>query len=374
MHNSNPYYCANILNGLYVEKVSDQQLKVSACCLNKLGEAQSTVDFFTDSHLQTQRKLMMDHQPIPGCDTCYRAEKEGHYSRRNTINAMFENTNQSALVNLDYNVDPICNAKCIICSSYYSSAWAAEDQQFGVNKKHNRFFSNTRHNQLSQTIDLTTVKKIYFNGGEPMLSNEPRAMLQRLKSIGRLSEVAVHFNTNGSIEPSEEMIELWSQCRAVTVIFSIDGTGPAFEYIRNPLKWNQIEKVVDQFGSLNLPNYFINIGYTAGIHNVDIIENTYQWFINKSNNWKFRHDFAVHPCFGVLDISNAEPELKQYWLEQLSCQENRKWHKFLKNRIQSTANTTQWRQWLEILDHRRSLNWRESLPELANACKNLLLC
>jgi molybdenum cofactor biosynthesis enzyme MoaA len=375
MTQSNPYYCSKIINGLYVEKVSSGKIRVSACCINSPGEPQDTVNFATDPHLDTQRKLMMAQQPVPGCEICYRSEKETQYSMRIVANKLWPKDSlpdQVIIKNLDYNVDPICNAKCIQCSSYYSSSWAAENQRFNVNHIEIRTNSTTKLNNLSHTIDLTTVKKIYFNGGEPMLSDEPRIIMQRLKDMSRLSEVTIQFNTNGSILPSNNLIELWSECRAVNVMFSIDGTGSAFEYIRNPLKWDQIEKVVEQFGNLTLPNYSINIADTAGIHNIDTIEKTYQWFLAKSRNWKFQQDFRVHPCHGLLDISGAESELKKYWLEQLTHQAPQKWHTLLQNRIQTSSTLNNWRDWLKTIDQRRNLNWQNSLPELAMACEKSL--
>lgn len=375
MNELNPYYCQNIVNGLYVEKVSNNQIRASACCINSLGDSQDTVDFLADPHLQKQRSLMLAHQPVPGCEVCYRSEKESNSSLRTVIQQRRwveePDTEQIVLRNIDYNVDPICNAKCIQCSSHYSSAWAAEDQRFGSNYKI-RSVSNTRHNNLSETIDLSTVNRLYFNGGEPMLSDEPRVMMQRLQEMGRLNQVVIQFNTNGSIEPGHEMIELWQKCQGLHVTFSIDGTERAFEYIRNPLKWEQFEKVIDRFSQLDIPSYNINFGYTAGIHNIDVIEKTYQWYIKKSQTWDFQNCFSVGACHGQLDIANADPALKQYWLEQLEGQEPRTWHIFLRNRIQSLSTPGNWRKWLERIDLRRNLNWQDSLPELALAYKKSL--
>jgi hypothetical protein len=205
-----------------------------------------------------------------------------------------------------------------------------------------------------------------------MLSADFQNILEKLDQTNQLSNIVLQFNTNGSIMPSERLIQLWSKCSQITVIFSIDGVDDAFEYIRNPLKWDHVQSVIKQFGKLNFAKFSIRIGFTAGIHNVDIIEHTYQWYKQISQDWNFFHDFSVHPCHGVLDIADASAALKNVWLTQLEQLPSRKWHNFLRSRFSSTQNSDRWIKWLETIDYRRNLNWRNSLPLLAQSVENSL--
>ena len=93
--------------------------------------------------------------------------------------------------------------------------------------------------QILSFIDIQQTKKILFLGGEPFLSDVDTRILPLIKNP---SVVSLQYTTNGSIYPSQTHINLWSKFQTVLINFSLDGIGDRFDYIRYPLKWNQVEK------------------------------------------------------------------------------------------------------------------------------------
>jgi len=377
MAESNPYYCPLLFQGLYVEKVSNSQVRVAACCLNQPGPVVDQIDFEHDPYLQHQRHQVLQQQPPPGCETCYQDELNGTRSARQDAIQNFPENNYFVQVRkLDYNVDPICNAKCIQCTAYYSSSWAAEDQAH--EKRIPRFFNHTRHNNLTQSIDVTTVHDLYFNGGEPMLSQEPLAILKKIDQVGNLKNLVLSLNTNGSVLPCDELVDLWKRCRSIRINFSIDAIGDAFEYIRNPLDWTTVYQNLCWMANLDIPRLVINIAYTMGVHNIDLVQETQSWALKQSKNWKNYKNFYVKPCGGPLSLEHVSINLKQAWLnlypeltnlpqlewQKVACQELKKVNEHCTDQL--------WQDHLGMIDQRRGLDWKISLPELYRAYKKSL--
>ena len=367
----NPYYCPLIFNGMYVEKVNQDKVKISACCVNTLGPETDTIDFDNDLYLQSQRELVRSRQLVPGCDRCDNNPK--NFSLRDSAIQQFKsvavNLNQPTLTKLDWNVDPICNARCIQCSSHFSSAWAAEDAAHGV-IINVRVTNATRHNSAWESIDVSQLTSLYFNGGEPMLSKEPLKFLRKIDQIGTISQLTLSFNTNGSIRPSQEFMQLAAKCKSLVVNFSIDGTGSAFEYIRNPLNWETVEQNICWWHEQNIPVVRFNVAFVLGVYNIDIAEDTYNWFRNMRQTYKKMSGFVIHPCYGILALEYSSEKLKQVWMEKYAG------HNYVHSTIRdilkkstSTQDNGSWQQYLKSIDNRRNLDWTTCLPKLHEAWK-----
>lgn len=356
---------------MYVEKINQDKVKISACCLNTLGPETDTIDFDNNPYLQTQRELVRSRQPVPGCERC--DNNTTNFNLRDSAIKQFESIavdpDQPTLTKLDWNVDPTCNARCIQCSSHFSSAWAAEDAAHGKIIDV-RVTNSTRHNSVSESIDISKLDILYFNGGEPMLSKEPLEFLRRIDQNGTISQLNLSFNTNGSIRPSQEFIELAAKCKTLVINFSIDGTGPAFEYIRNPLSWETVEQNIRWWDEQNIPAMRFTIAFVLGVYNIDIAQDTYNWFDNIRQTCKKMQRFAIQPCYGILELDYSSEKLKQVWMEKYT--EDSYVHSTIRSMLEKSTSTQDdgaWQRHLKFIDNRRNLDWTTYLPKLHEALK-----
>ena len=144
---------------------------------------------------------------------------------------------------IDFRFSNLCNFKCRICSPVYSSSLGAE------------LASNTSSKSMTLIKEVgprlyteiknqyTNVKKIYFAGGEPIMQKEQFQVLQDLINLGRASEVALVYNTNGSKFKNTmgNMFDYWEKFKQVDIIFSIDSYGKPAEYWRSGTNWEEVE-------------------------------------------------------------------------------------------------------------------------------------
>jgi len=161
-----------------------------------------------------------------------------------------------------------------------------------------------------------------------------------MKKIENKNRVVLTYNTNGSICPKQELIDLWSQFKMVILDFSIDDIEDRFEYQRYPARWKTIVKNLYWFRE-NMPvNVMFNINTAIGLLNYSNYHNLQKWF--KANFSKNRLSDPVHlQCQPTLGLLQKNPIDKEKVVEYLNS-----------------------------LDIRRGTNWKTTFPELVDFLLN----
>lgn len=368
-----------IYHGMYIERHDTDFTLIGPCC-NSIHEKATNdqVSFESNPLLLKIREENRQGVWSNTCSSCARNEKFGFKSYRTAVVEDYKDKECSGLIRLDYNVDPICNGKCIICSPYHSSAWRQEQEKF-KDIKVIRTAASSRSNKVIDNIDLSSLEYIYFNGGEPVLSTDPELILGKLKDIGRLSEVTVSFNMNGSTRPRRELVDLLQQAKEVDIMFSVDAVGEQFEYIRNPIKWDTVLDTIRYVANLPIKKLRIGSSCAIGLHNVDYVEEWHSWWDeyttelvnNNSRTSPLDVVDVVQLVHGELAISHAPKVVKEQWLGMLEQSKHRSWYPLVVGAIQESLNNTTNRSWvnyLDKLDHRRNNSWKLSLNKFYQRC------
>jgi len=277
-----PINCALATGGIYIQRYPNGTHAVAPCCISdNSAPSNKPIDFYNDPHLVEIRNDLKNGIKHPACHQCWKLEEKGGESRRIVSNDNYPENKNNSLIAIDYNVLPICNAKCIICNPTFSSIWATETGSWEI-----KDIVKTNHNHL-EGLDLSNIELVYFNGGEPLLTDEHLTLLRRI------SNTTVYYNTNGSCYPSKETIKLWKKQRYVTLGFSIDAIGENFNRIRERLDWDQVSKnILKVHKELNVA---IECSYTLGGHNVYDLAPTIEWFSQIINVKKHFHVHYVSP-------------------------------------------------------------------------------
>jgi hypothetical protein len=340
---------------------------VAPCCQAETRlEPADTFDFVSSPYLnQIREKFNQGEQPKE-CNQCWEVEKYGHKSRRLSAIEFFKNTipdNNVQLQSIDHNATWACNLACVMCGPYNSSFWATQQNLDKQSLKLlGRLFQKS--NNILNRLNFEQVKKIHFNGGEPMLNNDQFELLTKLEEQNILQDVIISYNTNGTIMPNEKIINLWSKTRLVKLFFSIDAVGPAFEYIRWPAKWSDVSKNILNMKAVLPSNVLFGINVTIGSYNILEIADVYDWFEqNIQHNregdqsdfcWQLTQNFKS-------DINYLPLDIKSTAIEQLKSIAALRG---IVNNLQSTINydvNLDWMDMLEAVDGIRNTNWKNSL-------------
>lgn len=304
-------------------------LEISPCCISP-AKAIDTLDFVDNQYLNEVRDTWSTGQWPNACSACKQAENLKVDSRRVGSNQWYKDHNlfnhKVELIRLDYWVGDLCNLKCTICGPRNSSSWKQELNLPIEIKK-------TVTNQFWKTMDLSAIKFVHFNGGEPLLSKEH---VELLKSLPNKNQVHLNYNTNATILPSAELIDLWGQFKIVQLDFSIDDIGNRFEYQRFPAKWTKVVENLQWFVATAPTNCMFSVNTTVSILNHANLPNLKLWLIDN-----FSSNRVTDPVEHRQQMANG--------LFALDTAEHR-WPEIVK--------------FLDTCDEKRGTNWRKTLPEL----------
>lgn len=307
--------CIDVYKNLNI-LIRDDDISLSPCCVYPPDSAGPTIDFQNNSSLVAVRQ-QWDNNIIPvNCQGCLRHEGSNRWYKDNGYN----DTNVE-LIRLDYWTGDTCNLRCAICGPKNSSAWKEELKIPIIERKHTV-------NHTWKTLDLSILKYVHFNGGEPLLSKEH---VKFLEAIPIKSQVSINYNTNGTIRPSVQLLALWNEFKLVTLDFSIDDIEERFEYQRYPAKWSDVADNLQWYIDYSPVNCMFAVNTTVSILNQHNLKNLNAWL---SANFAFNR---------VTDPIEHRQQAVKGILSEF---------------------TTKAVKYLDACDLRRGTNWRTIFPEL----------
>ena len=320
--------CLDAYKNLYIEG-RQGNLSISPCCLITTRPVDK-IDFYNNSYLVETRKIWNLEKFPDTCSACKQSEEQTGQSRRLSSNTWYEQNGifdeSIELVRIDYWTGDLCNLRCAICGPKFSSAWKEE---LGLPLEQKKVVVN----DTWKNLNLSTIKYIHFNGGEPLLSKEH---VQFLQSIPDKTKVKLFYNTNVTILPKDGLLELWSQFNLAQIDFSIDDLGDRFEYQRFPAKWNDIVKNLQYFRDNCPVNCIFGINTSLGILNYHNYKNLLAWLKSNfsTNRVTDPVEYRTQQTFGILRMDNVN------------------------------QRKTQIVEYLNKLDLSRGTNWKITFPEL----------
>lgn len=360
LNNSQSNWCPEVYRSMFVDYHNHDHVRVAPCCqATSAIEPVANFNFTTSTHLTKIRNQFASGEKPTECNRCWYAEAHGTKSRRQSAIEFFklnEPDYNLTLESIDHSSTWACNSACIMCGPVSSSMWATELKldRNGLTKL-GRYFQ--KKNNFFNNIDLSNIKKIHFNGGEPMLNKDQVSLLDRLD----LSNVFISYNTNGTVYPDQKIIDLWKQAKLVKLFFSIDATEQAFEYIRYPGKWLSVADNILTMKKHLPSNVMFGFNVTVASYNILELPAVYQWFHDNllTNRDKDPSDFCWQLAYNY-SVSVLPSYIKQQAIDELIPIAQ---YQGLINLLQSenTISDDTWIKNLEIIDQQRLTNWKKNL-------------
>lgn len=358
-------YCPDLYQNLFVQKVNENQVQLGHCCVSKLSEPTDQIDFH-HTYLKQNREQYLHTQELPdACSHCIRAEGIGLASRRtNHLKADWHPV-EFRMRNLDYNCDNICNLKCIMCSSYYSSAWIEDEIKLG--RKVEPRIKPTKHNNLIYTLDANSIHNLYFNGGEPLMTRDHINVLNHIIAAGAAHQVAVNYSSNGTFGITDELKFIWSQFRKVNIGFSIDAAHEVYEFVRYPANWAEVSANLIEYRQHASDRFTQSIQVTIGLHNVLYFDQLYQWAQDHGYRVAIQGDTLGTNQLSLLNFPVQHKSVLMEYLLALPDSDAKDSLINLSHHI--TGGNARWIAWLDQLDAIRGTDWRTTLSRVNDLIK-----
>lgn len=357
-------WCPEVYKGAYIDRFNDDTIIVSPCCnAARIREPLNTYDFKTSPYLNEIRQAFDRDEQHPACRRCWDAESAGQRSRRqNNIDFFSSKLNDTAVVleSVDYAATWACNLACVMCSPVFSSTWASElDLNRSELKNIGKLYQ--KQNSIMEKIDFSAVSRLHLNGGEPMLNNDQISIFEQVDRYHRLSNLTVSYNTNGTVFPSEKIIDLWKKTKWVRLFFSIDATDAAYNYVRYPSDWQKTAENLLAMKEQLPSNVMFGMNLAVGCYNIFEVADVWRWFEQnlKTNREGDASDFAWQFVYQselkYLSKSAKQGAIKH--LQDLPVFQGLVQH--LKDTIDSPEDTN-WINMLDTADQRRGTDWRKT--------------
>lgn len=272
-----------------------------------------------DYNIDEIRSDMLNGKRSKWCTACWNIEDKGLKSERLLKNAAMDFYADRDIRFIEQDVregkysekfvqisaSNLCNAACVTCDSGGSSKWASLEKSAGISNKKYKKVPDT----VVENLDYENLISLNLLAGEPMYEELTFDILEKLIQAKNFN-CLVSITTNGSIAPTGKTKEILEKITNLNINLSIDGTYKVFEYMRYPLKWDDIVYNIEQFKNLT-DN--ISVSYTTSNLNVFYHHETIEWF-NK-NNLDYNYNPVINPLHfrpQALPIDIKEKIFKKY--------------------------------------------------------------
>jgi len=388
--NNKNTWCVNAFHGMSGNNDGTTKL----CCMYTpdrsdpvlvLGE-QSIDSHFNNKIFQIVRSDLEAGVKNSRCNYCWNEEDAGRKSKRIRDNEKHAKRPDpyKNLAYLELNLGNTCNISCRTCAPYISSGWMKEAYDTGntgkTYKEFAHFFKKFHQSYDEESpfweelkLRLSDIKQFDFYGGEPFMSKKMWELLKIAQSMGVSKDIELHYNTNGTHFPLEEM-QSWKDFKEINVSFSIDGIDNQFEYMRYPAKWELVNTNMKKFIEVGkeFGNIYFNWCITLSVSNIynlpTIVDYYYQhyhpsglgMYLNLVHSPMY-HNIGILPLNIkkiVEDRLNLIPKEYTTAWEQIQGIIN-----FMNN---TPSNETEFKKFLEITtvsDKYRNQNFKETFKE-----------
>lgn len=359
-------FCPDLFHGFYIERVDSRRSRISNCCLQEDRNMPTTTISFDSHSLVEARNYYRTSGELPkSCSPCIEIEKANGVSRRKQLiedQPYKFDLEKPKLKKIHYNCENICNLKCIICSSFNSSAWLQDEIKLGLPIKSKGKVGDCATNKTVFNLDFTDLEVIAFNGGEPLATDDHLELLEHAIIHGNSYNIVIEYNTNATFSVTDRVKDIWSQFKHVSLYASIDGTEEQFEYVRYPANWYDVTQKLDEYRQI--PNVNVSIGATIGIHNIFYADKLIKWC--KDNNFFL----GLNYCLESFSLKNYPIHLQSKLHEYLESLDNTNY----KNTLLDMTNLIEGNytrdlnpfKLLNKLDTIRNVSWKVSLERLYN--------
>jgi len=329
------FYCSQKFWWLSVDLAKRQTL--SCCAADPVSVDMAWLNqhpgqLFNTPHLQQERTMMLQNQPVASCNTaCWQPESQGKSSRRLVFKSdvVAETDIQASPKELNIIVGNDCNMTCVYCCKQYSSAWLRDlsengtyhtvdtgDDRFEINNvdrillrvsQKSLYKSESTQRLLTEIRGIllsSTITQVVVTGGEPFLY---LGLAELVKSIP--SHIKVIIQTGLGVDSGRLIQELNKiPATQIEVVISAETVDQLYEFVRYGNTWKRLTENIQILKDLAIPYSFYSVVSNLTVHGL-------AEFAQYTENAVVRYNPCNDPDF--LSISVLDPASKDQILQSV---------------------------------------------------------
>lgn len=305
------------------------------CCMSDpdlpIGHThQSSMQEIWNGKQMSQMRLnMLQGAPSKECRRCYELEDNGMSTLRNSSINNFADKHwdkvmdtsddgTAGVINLAYmdiRFSNLCNLKCRSCGPQFSSSWFED---------HKEMYGELNHPKILQVRDsmkdfldeldplLESVEQVYWAGGEPLITKEHYAILDKWIEMGK-DDIKMDYTTNFTqmYYKKKTSFEYWNKFKNVRVAASLDANHARGEYLRKNMVWEQVVQnrrtMLEQ-----CPHVYFELTPTVSVYNVLNLPDFHKEWIEEGllEPGNIRINILLDPTYMRLSILPVEHKIR----------------------------------------------------------------
>lgn len=322
---------------------------VTPCCFWEGNGviAKDATEALNSEFFENIRKDMLANKKLQGCTQCYQTEESGKTSRRQRSIEKYGRPTEIKLKSMDIGFDNVCNLKCRGCQSGASHLWYDDEI-----KMYGETVHPTKYWSYIATADVNDLEYVHVAGGEPLLSTNFNKFAKELLESKNKNNIELSYDTNGTILPKDNILELIKHVGSLRVGVSIDGLYGLQDYFRSGSDFNSIIENLNFYKKLKQERTrptSLDIQITVNIYNVNTLPKMYAYFREHHPEFNINHRVLFWP--EQLSIKNLPIDYKQ---ELIPLFDNKELYSDVLLELQNTEK--------DLFDH--FLNFHDTLDSI----------
>ena len=296
------------------------------CCMSDPAlpvgntQTQSLQDIWNGKEMRQLRLNMLQGKASKECRRCYELEETGLGTLRTGSienyahhwdKVMSTSDDGSAgdvnMAYMDIRFSNLCNLKCRSCGPQFSSSWFEDHKATHGDPGHPKILK-VRDDMLNFMDELepmlATVERVYWAGGEPLITDEHYRILDKWIDMGK-RDVKMDYTTNFTqmTYKRKTAFEYWNAFDSVRVAASLDANHQRAEYLRKNMVWDTVVKNrLDMIAQC--PQVYFEVTPTVSIYNVLNLPDFHKEWIEQGlvepGNWRI--NILLDPTYMRLQI------------------------------------------------------------------------
>jgi MoaA/NifB/PqqE/SkfB family radical SAM enzyme len=248
-------------------------------------------EMYDHPRMQELRHNLSNNIRDPACETCWHQEDRGLKSFRQWSNEAELYEKEDGLSIVDLTFSNVCNLRCRMCSPTSSNELMIDHRYFekngllpevhkitkrwGIIEQAVRAVESPQWKWLLENTDK--IKYVKASGGEPFYDKKMIKLMERYIETGNAKNTILHFHTNATLF-DDKIIKILNEFKKNDHVFSIDGMGKTYEYIRYPATFEQLETSINlYFKEVKNYNRIVPFAKIISAHNLLDTDKYIRW-------------------------------------------------------------------------------------------------
>ena len=216
----------------------------------------------------------------------------------------FDDEFKQDLREFDVSFSNKCNLVCRMCNlggshqfykdlEYFKSKTKLPDVSEATSKATfpNVKFDTENNSQLNWLLDnYQQIKFLKVSGGEPLYDKKVQKLIKILVENDYAKNVLLQFHTNATLL-DDANIELLNQFKQQAHVFSVDGTGKTYEYIRHKSSFDLVESNI--FNWLSKSNNIRSVAFNLVLSALNVL-NLREYLEWIGDTFSYKYEIKIH--------------------------------------------------------------------------------